>query len=94
MLSLSDEHNGLTTLRADFGRDLEVNRLSAGYALKTDYAKGRLYAEGRAGYDLRHDRFDASLSAGYQRNDLDIAVVAGRNETQGNFVGVGLKWGF
>jgi len=94
LLSHTGALKGVKTLKAEYGKDLTLEGMSVGYKLNTEYRDGRLYAEGRAGYDLKVDRFDASLSAGYTKEDLDIAITAGRNERQGNYVGVGLKWSF
>ncbi len=94
LLSHRGALKGVKSLKAEYGKDLTLEGMSVGYKLNTEYRGGRLYAEGRAGYDLKVDRFDASLSAGYTKEDLDIAITAGRNERQGNYVGVGLKWSF
>lgn len=93
-LAVKDAAGGQTKLGADLGRDFELTKLSGSYLLDTDYRGGSLFVEGKAGYDLRNDNFDASLGAGYRRGNLDIGVVAGRNEKQGNYAGVGLKWSF
>jgi hypothetical protein len=93
-LAVKDQFGGNTSLRADFGRDLELTKLSAGYGLDRNYRGGRLYVDGRGAYDLRTDTFEADLSAGYRKGNLDFGVVAGRNERVGNYVGAGLKWSF
>jgi hypothetical protein len=93
-LAVKDAVGGQAKLSADLGRDFELTKLSGSYRLNTDYRGGNLFAEGKAVYDLRNDNFDASMSAGYRRGNLDVGVVAGRNEAQGNYAGVGLKWSF
>ncbi len=85
---------GKARLGAGFGRDLELTSLSAGYELNKTAGGGDLYVKGKADYDLRLEKLGAELSAGYRKDNLDIGVVAGRNERLGNYVGAGLKWSF
>ena len=82
------------TLKADYGNSLALESMSIGYKLNADRGDGRLSVGGQASYNLRTDSLDASLSAGYTKEDLDMAITVGRNERLGNYAGVGLKWSF
>ncbi|MEE2834920.1 MAG: hypothetical protein VYB65_02735 [Myxococcota bacterium] len=86
--------HGASSVEARYGSGLALESMSVGYAFSRKLGDGELQVKGRAGYAVRTGTLDASLSAGYTKEDLEIALTGGRNEVLGNHVGVGLKWSF
>ena len=86
--------HGASSVEARYGSGLALESMSVGYAFSRKLGDGELELKGRAGYAVRTGTLDASLSAGYTKEDLEIALTGGRNEVLGNHVGVGLKWSF
>ena len=94
VLSHTGKDKAVKTLKAEYGNSLALESMSVGYKLNADRGDDRLSVGGQAKYSLKADGIDASLSAGYTKEDLDVALTIGHNKRLGSYAGVGLKWSF